>query len=200
MQIRVLLGLCTALILTVGAATDASATVVTSLYGDKDGFGIGATDGAAFVWTAVGSPDAGTITDTWVHGGQTWSHTYDLGGLSAVTGATLEIFTGGQGWFGVSSLFVDNTFVGFLTDGDGNDGGDGQNTAHLDIFDLTPFLGLLNGAETIRVETALGGDGWVVDYSELTVEGDVMPEPTTLGLLGFGLAALAARARRRKDA
>ena len=192
----------TTLIGLVGAlalSAQAMAAVIVDLYGDKDGLGIGVADGDSFFFgdvTADDPADVGTITDRWMFGDQTWSHTYDLTGLGTVTGGSLEIFTGGQGWFGQSSLFLDGVFVGLLTDGDGFDGGDNANRARLDTFDLAAFLPQIDGANTLRVDTVRSGDGWALDYSELTIT-TAVPEPATLWLIGVGLLGIGlARARK----
>ncbi len=182
-------------------------STITDLYGDKDGLGIGVGDGDAFDFNAViadDTEDAGTITDTWMSGTQSWSHTYDLTGLGPITSASWEIFTGGQGWTGLSSLFIDGSFVGNLTDGDGFDvGGDGENRGRLDVFDLSSFSGFLNSANTLTVDTVLDGDGWALDYSELrieTAEPATVPEPSTLralGLIGLVLTGVSRSKRLR---
>lgn len=58
-------------------------------------------------------------------------------------------------------------------------------------------VGLLDGNDTVSINTA-GGDGFIIDYSELTAA-TAAPEPATLGLFLLGSGALAAvKARRRR--
>ncbi|MES9993802.1 MAG: PEP-CTERM sorting domain-containing protein [Candidatus Thiodiazotropha sp.] len=183
-------------ILLLTASTTGSAAVITSMVGDMDGFGLGITNGSSFEWSDVGSGD-GDGTDYWRHGDTSVIHSYDLTGLGNILSASLEIFTGGQGYYGLSRLYFDSQFVGNLTDGDTWDTAinevDGQNIARLDIFDLTPYVSLLDGSNSVRIDVASPYDGWVLDYSRLVIETDdviSVPEPGTLTLLLMGLAGL----------
>lgn len=186
------IGLCALLL-----AGSVNATVIVDQIGDADGFGIGAVADATFDWTTIGAGD-GDGTDVWVYGDQTFTHSYDISGLGSITSASLEIFTGGQGWTGLSSLYIDGSLVGQLTDGDQN-----ANIARLDVFDLMSYAALLDGANTLTIDTTASGDGWVLDYSKLTISDEdnsaSVSEPASLSLLGLGLIGLGF-ARKKKAA
>jgi hypothetical protein len=189
---------------TVGAyilagSASASALTITDLYGDKDGFGISIVDGYTQptwpkpVIVADDLEDIGTITDTKLKSDKAWSQTFDLSGLSSIASISLEIMTYGQGYKGKSSLYLDNIFIGKLTDGDTSSHKKPKNMARLDIFDLTSFAGsLLDGASTCRIDTVRNDDWWYLDYSELTITGAAasVSEPSSLALLGLSLAGL----------
>ena len=196
-KLQIVLGIIALSLFLVSAANSA---MIVDLIGDKDGFGIGAESGSSFDWTAIGSGD-GDGTDVWMYGDYSYTHTYDISELSEpISYATLEIFTGGQGWYGESSIHVDSTLVGTLSDGDTDDGGSGENIAWLDTFDLTPYASLIDGAETITIDTVLSGDGWSLDYSEFTLSDDgtaPVPEPSTILLMGVGLLGLVGFNRKR---
>lgn len=176
----------------------ASATLIVDQVGDVDGFGIGALNGESFNWQDVGSGD-GDGTDRWLLQDTTISHTYDISGLTNITSASLELFTGGQGWYGLTSIYLDGAFVGHLTDGD--DVGPGYNYAWLDTFDLLPFAAQLDGANELTIDVYNeGGDGWVLDYSRLTISGEVasVPEPGTFALLFSGLMGIGFSYKRKR--
>lgn len=176
-----------AMILAIGSVARADTDIV-NLHGDKDGFGIGVMDGEEFdYWLVV--PD-GDGTDKWFFGTQSWSHTYDKSSLDGpIIEASIEIFHGGDGLYGPAEVFVNDVSVGLLTDVD-----DTGNYAALDTFDLAPgIIAELTGNDTIEVRTTII-DGWVLDYSELTVLS--IPDPATVLLLGLGGLSLL---RRRKS-
>ena len=180
-----------------GVAVAAPVTV-SDLFGDQDGFGIGVLDGQDFDWSLIGGADADGLTDTWVTNNQSWAHTYDLSGISTLTSAYLEVFTGGagtDGTFGPADLLIDGTLVGQLTVG--YNPISGYNKAVKDVYDLMPFSSLLVGANTILVSTGL--DSWALDYSLLSLEGTAtVPEPSTLLLFGTGLMGIGIFRRKFK--
>ena len=179
----------------VGATTAAAATLV-SLVGDKDGLGLGLASGDGFDSDLV-DPGDGDGTDKFLTGNFLFVHDYALAG--AVTSASLEIFSGGLGRNALSGVFLNGTFIGNLTDGD--DVGPLYNYAFKDVFDLTPFVALLTGHDSVEIHPASPLlDGGAVDYSELSVTfgpAAAVAEPSGAALAGLALAALAASARRR---
>lgn len=159
-----------------------AAPTLTSIIGDKDGFGLGVTDGQAFSYDLVGSGD-GDGTDVWMWGDKSWVHTLDLSQLDgSITSASLEVFHGGDGLYSASEVFINDVFVGYLSDAE-NPG----NIALLDIIDLTPYISLIGNSNILTIEVSYSGDGWVLDYSELTVNSSVVPAPGASILVGIGL-------------
>lgn len=176
-----------------------SAATITSLYGDRNGFGIGAEAGKSFTWSDI-QQSFGTYsqfpTDEWSNRGILelelgWTHTYSRDNLGTLTSACLEIFTGGQGDYGASRLYLDDLLVGFIPS-------DGGNIARRHTLDLSPYLNMLDGENTFRLETAFSqenyADNWVLDYSLLTISDSenvsCVPLPSSLLLLAGGCLGL----------
>ena len=185
-----------------------AASTITDLYGDRDGFGIGATAGNEFSWQLIDQQGPGNsdplYTDQWTNRSilpLSWTHTYALEGFETLTSARLEIFTGGQGDYGLSQLYLDEHLVGSIASDNGN-------VARCHTLDLSSFLYLLDGSDTFKLVTALSSDGWVdnwvLDYSALTVSDSAsvssVPLPSSLLLLAGGCLGLwsCRKGRRRK--
>lgn len=202
-MMRIIPFLCAAFV--IGWATMASGATIADLYGDKNGFGLGVEENATFDWHGLPLGFQGgdmtnfftTINDLPL----TWTHIYSLLGVGIITSATLEIFSGGQGLYDDSEVFLDGEKVGTLTKGDtGN-----KNYARKDVIDLMPYVHLLDGNDAISVETCTGSgggvDNWVLDYSLLTITYEPIstPVPPSLVLFGSGLMGLVALSRKRSQ-
>lgn len=165
---------------------------VVSLVGDEDGFGIGLTNGSGVVYSDINALDV-QGTDAWFYGDQSVTHSYSL--PASILSASLDVFTAGQGLGGLSSIYLNGTLIGQLTDGDGV--GPSYNYAWKDTFNLTPYIGLLTGSDVVSIRTPASGDGWALDYSKLTIT-TAVPEASTYGMLLAGLGVVGALARRRR--
>lgn len=181
----------TAAMLAMGAA---SADVV-SLYGDIDG----ASDFAGF---------AGTITDTGLGGQQSWTQTFAA--PSSIASATIEVGFAALGFYspnGVPRLFIDGILVGNLTDMDACDGSAapgvvscGYDNYKIDVLSISSLASLADGSANVFIET-YGGDGWLLDYSKITiVEGGTVPEPNGALLAGIALLGAGVAAKRKRAA
>lgn len=186
----VLLGLCMT-VLTAGAGT------VTTRLGSQDGFGIGIGSGDAFLFEDLVMP-SGEGTDEWIYGGFTAQlHSAWTG---ALTGAQLQVFSGGWGLDGQAGVYLNDTLIGRLTDGDSGAGD--LNHAYLDTFDLQAFVGLLTGQDRIEIRAANVDDGGVVGFVRLSLQtqepsGGNVPEPGSAGLAAVALTGVLLARRRR---
>jgi hypothetical protein len=174
-----------------------------SLVGDIDCFGLGGScpDGTRWRddlggvffsnYQDVGDP---AFTDKWSSDvAPSYTHVYALG---APVSATLEIRTAGladsRGPWNVS---FNGTLVGqFPT----NTAVNNYQEVLTHIFGIP--VGLLTGNDTISLGINLPpvGDGYSIDYSRLTIETAAVPEPTSLTLLGLGLAGGLRRWKSRR--
>ncbi len=188
----------TAAALSIGLVSAAQAAQVATRFGDQDGFGIGVGSGDEFRFGELINPTA-LGTDDWTYGGFTAQVSSAWTGN--LIGGQLQVFSGGWGLDGDAGVYLNNTLVGLLTNGD--DGGSEFSRAYLDSFNLTPFLALLTGSNQIEIRTVNPNDGGVLGYLKLILQtqdaggGNSVPEPASAALAGLALvAALAARRRR----
>ena len=191
---------CLVLVFAFGSVADA-ATIIDP-YGDRDGFGIHVGVDQPFDWRDLESQPTGHegLTDFFTSQNYPylqWTHTYSTSGIGTITAATLEIFSGGQGAYGPTEVYLDGQLVGTLSDGEI----DGVLYARVDTLDLMPYVHLLDGNDTVLVNSFPGGklDTWVLDYSEIKITHTPIstPVPSTLLLLGPGLAGLLAFRKKR---
>ena len=173
-----------------------SAIIITDLMGDKDGFGVGCpiADGLHYLdygvyWEDYREPDDPAFTDNWYEGDKSWTHFYDLAGMTPAS-ATLEIFISGiadyANWS--ANVRVDGVTVGTI------EGLEGQN----DITRLLTFnvpVNLITGWENIVIDVSEGNDGYIVDYAQLSIV--IVPAPCAVLLCGMGVV-LVHRLRRKK--
>jgi len=190
------------------AGTAAHAGTVTSLYGTINCFGLsGVTScpdgsdwetglGGVFFTDYRDAYDLANapLTDIWASPTDpTWNQpTYSTAGA---TSATLSMRIAGIGDVGLSySVLFDGTSIGTIPTNSASD-------AFQEVLTYTFAVpvGLLDGNDSVEITTT-GTDGYIIDYSQLTVTtGSSVPEPATFGLLLLGFGVLgAAKARRSR--
>ena len=167
-----------------------SPAAVTDLLGDKDGFGLGIPiadglhllDYGGYYWNDYREPDDPPFTDNWSEetGDKSWTHTYDLGGLTPGS-ATLELYIAGIADYAdwSADVRVDGTSVGTIAGIGGVYPTQVSPITH-DLTRLFTFdvpVGLINGVENIVIDTSYWGDGYIIDYSQLTILAAVPPDP-----------------------
>jgi hypothetical protein len=183
-----------------------------SLVGDKDGFGVpGAPPvppngtlfrdglGGVFFRDYRDAFDLATapFTDIWdAPMSVSYRHTYSLGGEMPL-GAILDIQIAGIGDFGTPpyNLLYNGTVIGAIPDRRGIPNA----FQEVLLYSFTVPVDLLTGSDAVFFG-GTGGDGFIVNFSELriTTEGDVIPEPAALVLLGFGSLGLVGYGWRRR--
>lgn len=182
------------------AIAPVSAATVETRFGALDGLGIGLSSGGSFEFEDLVNPQADGTND-WVFGG----FTAQLGASwsGSLTGASLQVFSGGWGLGGNAGIYLNNQQVGELTNGDGTGSGAGVNQAWLDSFDLAAFLGLIGTDNTLEIRAADPEDGGSLGFFKLTLTtqdaGNTVPEPASIALAGVALAGALLTRRRRRD-
>jgi len=194
------------LLFALGLLSCALQAEVVSLVGDKDCFGLGGPcpDGTLWrdqlggvFWTnyqTVGDP---TFTDKWsTDPNISYAHSYALPAM--IVSAVLEVRFAGvadinTGGGGPWDVLFNGVNIGQIPVNTANNAFQAVKT-----YSWGVPLALLTGSDTVnlQINVPFAGDGYSIDYSELTI--DKVPEPTTFALFVVaGLATLAKLRRRR---
>jgi hypothetical protein len=196
------------------AATPALAVPIVITVGDNDGYGFGVADGGPAAWPGPGfsgedydgrsgaeaaAANGAEITDVYSaiypasgpNPSATASVLFPFAG--SLASATLVIDMGDfqTSTFGPISANVNGVALPFGFD-------DGFQATVVRIFLLTPaMIGAANAAGQVVLNFDHGDSVDFIAFDYFELQGDVVPEPATIGLLGLGLSGLALRRRRR---
>ncbi|MGO9096542.1 MAG: PEP-CTERM sorting domain-containing protein [Bryobacteraceae bacterium] len=190
------------------AVSVASAGTVTSLYGDVDCFGLpGVTscpDGSLWstglggvFFTDYRDPAeiaSNSVTDVWAAPGDvSWTQpAYSTAGALSASFSIRIAGIADDG--GPYPVLFDGTSIGSIPENPGTNA-----FQEVLTYTFSVPVGLLTGSDTIAIN-GTGGDGYIIDYAQLTVTNNAtgVPEPATFGLLLLGFGAFgAARSLRR---
>lgn len=192
-----------ALALALGLLGNAQAGLVSAQLGNDDGFGLGVISGTEFF--AADLADGPGLSE-WHEGG--FVAQLNAAWTGTLTGAQLQVFSGGWGLYGAAQVLLNGNVVGQLTVADFDVLG--GNYAFLDNFDLGTGAMLVNGLNDleIRVMTSADAndpiDSGVLGFAKLVLQtqdagGGTVPEPASAALAAAALAGAALTRRRRRD-
>lgn len=182
-----------------------NAATITSLVGDKDGFGLPgapAVPADGTLWRdQLGGVfftdyrDAGDLanapfTDIWFSGSAiSYTHTYSLAGLTP-TSAQLSLQIAGVADSPVTprgpwDVFANGTLLGQIPQNF-----DANAFQEIKIYTFNMPTALVTGSDSIllNINVPSIGDGYSINYSELTI--NAVPEPSALALAGLSVLAL----------
>lgn len=198
-----LIGALSALFLSLCLSATANATIV-SMNGDDDCFGLGGAcpDGSLYVDDLGGvffadnsDPGDPEFTDVWDSFGEvSYEHTIDLAGV-VVSAAEFTIRIAGIADIGGPyDVFLNGALTGQIPVNDNANAFQETLTTTISLS----LAALIDGLNTITIVTG-GGDGFIVDFSTITIDTAEVPIPGAALLLLTGLAGVGF-SRRRKTA
>lgn len=177
------------------------AVTMFSLLGDKDGYGVGCPTSAHYLAYGSYGDDNRTasdpyFTDNWYIGTKSWSQDLDLTNfLPTHVGVWIKVagIADNRDWD--ADIRVNGTVVGKIQTIvlHAPDGGITHDWSRYFAFNVP--LELLNPVTNTISVNAVAADDYIIDYCELKAE-RIVPEPTTMIMLGIGLLGVAVIRKR----
>jgi hypothetical protein len=196
-----LITICVVVAMVVASPTMVSAVLISSLVGDKDGFGLSGApavpadgtlwrDGLGGVFGAdyrdAGDLASAPFTDIWFSDAAiTYTHTYSLGGLTPISANLTIQIAGVADNRGPWDVFLNATLIGQIPT---NTSVNAFQEILTYTFVVNPSLLIEADAVLLNINVPTVTDGYSINFSELNIT--AVPEPATICLLGLGVLSL----------